>query len=179
MKRALTVGVAAIAILAVCISGCSSDKSSTGSSATPGASATAASGTTSAALGGTSWNITLNGQAMAKGGNKVTCGRGTPISGPSRGLKTIHIEAGNGEADLTEGDPLKVDRILIKDDTGASYLYDPLQVQQHVGGGDAQVSKSGNTYEITGRIAPYRSAQGQTLKDAPPVPFEFEATCPS
>jgi lipoprotein antigen len=39
--------------------------------------------------------------------------------------------------------------------------------------GDAAVTKNGNTYRVTGSIAP---ASGSA--DASPVPFEFEATCP-
>jgi hypothetical protein len=39
--------------------------------------------------------------------------------------------------------------------------------------GDAVVTKNGNTYRVTGSIAP---AGGSV--DANPVPFEFEATCP-
>jgi len=39
--------------------------------------------------------------------------------------------------------------------------------------GDAAVTKNGNTYRVTGSIAP---ASGSA--DASPVPFAFEATCP-
>ena len=119
----------------------------------------------------TSYNIVVNGQTLAKGpgGNQVTCGH-----------NPIHIVAGGGQgnfANLTEGS-LQVQQISITDGTGASYLYDPKQAPYHVGGGDAQATQSGNTYKITGHIAPYQTAQGQTQKDATPVPFEFDATCP-
>jgi hypothetical protein len=119
----------------------------------------------------TSWNITINGQAIAKGpaGNDVSCGH-----------NPIHIVVGGNSgtfANLTDG-TLQVQRISITDSTGPTYLYDPSQVAYHVGGGDATATNSGKTYKITGHIAPYTNAQQQTLKDAAPVPFEFDATCP-
>jgi hypothetical protein len=120
----------------------------------------------------TSWNITVNGQAMNKGGpggKAVSCGH-----------NPIHIVVGTGSgtfANLTEG-TLEVVQISIADATGATYLYDPKQTVYHWGGGDAQATQSGKTYTITGHIAPYMNVQGQTQKDATPVPFEFDATCP-
>jgi hypothetical protein len=119
----------------------------------------------------TSWNIILNGQELSKGagGNQVTCGH-----------DPIHIVVGGSNglfANLTEG-TLQVQQISLVDNTGASYLYDPKQTVYHWGGGDAQATQSGNAYKITGHIAPYMSVQGQTQKDATPVPFEFDATCP-
>lgn len=181
MKRGLAVAVAAVALLGAGISGCSSDKSSTGSGETSSSPGTTPviTDTTSAAPGGTSWNITLNGEALPQGdgSSKVTCGRGTPISGPSRGKQTINIKAGPGRADLVEG-PLQVASVRISDGTGAYYLYDPSQAARHVGGGDAQVTEEGESYKITGHIALELNGEGKTQKDATPVPFEFEATCP-
>jgi len=187
MKRELIVTASAMAMLVAGISGCSSNKSSTGSSGASSASTTSAAAnttptapaTTSASAGGTSWNITLNGKALAQNVNyrDVTCGRGTPISGPSRGKTTVEITAGPANAEVSEG-PLQVQWVNITDDTRATYRYDPSQASYHVGGGDAQVTQSGNTYKITGHIAPYENAQGQTQKDATPVPFELDATCP-
>lgn len=80
-------------------------------------------------------------------------------------------------ADLTDG-TLEVQRVSIADSSGATYLLDPKQAAYQVGGGDATATNSGKTYKITGHIAPYTNAQQETLKDAAPVPFEFDATCP-
>jgi hypothetical protein len=57
------------------------------------------------------------------------------------------------------------------------YLFDPTQnPSQHIGG-DAQVAKSGNTYKVTGHISTYLNGMSH-VHDAPPVPFEYDATCP-
>ena len=137
-------------------------------------------GTTSAAPSGKSWNITLDGRPIAQGEGvyTATCAHQTAISrDPSNPSgESIHIVAGPGTTDLIAGS-LEVQKVSITDDSGDSYLYDPKQVSFHVGGGDAQAAQSGMTYTIIGHIAPYQTVQGQTLKDATPVPFEFEVTC--
>jgi hypothetical protein len=118
-----------------------------------------------------SWSAIVNGQQFAHGeeAKQVSCGH-----------DPIHIVVGYGSgvfANLTEG-TLEVQQISIGPRGGASYLYDPKQTVYGYGGGDAQATQSGQAYKITGHIAPYQSAQGQTLKNAAPVPFEFDATCP-
>jgi lipoprotein LpqH len=173
VKRELAVAVAGTAIVVAGVSGCSSNKSST-SSESAGSSATAAASGTSVVPEDMSWNITVNNQAVAQGvgANKVACGKD--------GDDPIHIMVGSGTGtyvDLTK-ETLEVEAVSISDDTGASYLFDPEQQAYHWGGGDAQATRSGKTYKITGHIAPYMNVQGQIQKDATPVPFEFVATCP-
>jgi hypothetical protein len=118
-----------------------------------------------------SWSVIVDGQQLAHGdeATRVTCGH-----------DPIHIVVGYGSgvfANLTEG-TLEVQQISVAARSGATYLYDPKQTVYGWGGGDAQATQSGKTYKITGHIAPYTSAQGQTLKNATPVPLEFDATCP-
>jgi Mycobacterium 19 kDa lipoprotein antigen len=125
-----------------------------------------------AAHAGGSWSAIVNGQELAHGdeAKQVSCGH-----------DPIHIVVGYGSgifANLAEG-TLEVRQISIGPrGGGTTYLYDPKQTVYGSGGGDAQATQSGKTYKITGHIAPYLSAQGQILKNATPVPLEFDVTCP-
>jgi hypothetical protein len=60
---------------------------------------------------------------------------------------------------------------------GKDYLFDPGQrVNEGVSlGGDAQASRSANTYTITGHVVPYDDATKRPA--GPAVPFLYDATC--
>jgi len=60
---------------------------------------------------------------------------------------------------------------------GKDYLFDPGQsLNESVPlGGDAQASRSANTYTITGQVVPYDDANKRAA--GPPVPFVYDATC--
>jgi hypothetical protein len=126
----------------------------------------------------TSWNITLNGQALAKGpyGNQVGCG-------PEGDHFRILVGGGTGDyAKIYNTTPPQVKQVSIVDATGETYSYlsptEPVPIT-NVLGGDAQVASSGNTYRITGHISPYLlPGMGGRVSNPTPVPFEFDATCP-
>ncbi|SRR5271166_1608758 len=60
---------------------------------------------------------------------------------------------------------------------GKDYLFDPGQrLTEGVSlGGDAQASRSANTYTITGHVVPYDDATKRPA--GPAVPFLYDATC--
>jgi hypothetical protein len=124
----------------------------------------------------------VNGQQISKGpADDVSCGLGTPpsgVPGTPAGTGLYEISAGGAKANIANTTPPRAIQVTITDPNNNLYMFDPGQTGRHVGGGDAQVTKDGNTFKITGHIAPYQNAQGQTQEDATPVPFDVNATCP-
>lgn len=87
----------------------------------------------------------------------------------------IHIAAGrvgDTKAYISQSQVLYV--YLTSAKNGDTWMFDPKQEQQHLGG-DAQVTGGGNSYKITGHIAPYLHNDARLHQ--PPVPFEFDVTC--
>jgi hypothetical protein len=97
--------------------------------------------------------------------------RGTRHSGGASDFDT------GTRADLINTTPLQVISISLMDANKNEYLLNPSSTN-HTGGGDAQITKNGNTFKMVGHIALYMNAQQQIQTDATPVPFEFDVTCP-
>jgi len=127
------------------------------------------------------YKIIINGQDITvgtadEGGGDIGCLH----TGTDNNQIDIRVEAARDMQDayVTNTDPPQVVRVALADaNTGMEYLFDPTQNQsQHIGG-DAKVTKSGNTYKVTGHISPYLNGMSHVY-DAAPVPFEYDATCP-
>jgi hypothetical protein len=130
---------------------------------------------------GAPYKIIINGQDITvgpanEGGGVVGCLH----AGTDNDQIDIRVEAARDMQDayVTNTDPPQVVKVSLSyANTGMEYLFDPTQNQsQHIGG-DAQVAKSGNTYKVTGHISPYLNGMSHVY-NAPPVPFEYDATCP-
>jgi ipoprotein LpqH len=160
VKRELTIGIAAAAIVAAGISGCSNKTSSSNGS---GSSSATSSGTTSAAASGDgSAKVSIDGkdQNIHPG---VQCGN-------APGSVTIAI--GGDQPDvtvvLTDANPPVVKSVGLGTIDGVTLAY------ADGTGGSATASKDGNTYKVTG------TATGTDASTPPqPVtkPFEINATC--
>ena len=157
MKRGLTVAVAAAAILAAGISGCSSNKSSTSGSGT-------SSGGTSVATGGGGGagpTVTIDGKNQNVTGS-VVC---TTVGGNT----TIAIGgAATGISAVLTGDN-QVKSVGLGNVNGVTLAY-----AQGSGQGNASATKNGSSYKITG------TATGVDMANPmQPVnkPFEIDVTC--
>jgi hypothetical protein len=89
-----------------------------------------------------------------------------------------------GTVDIVWVEPGKVTKVDLSDGT-TNWLYFPAdrpvfnRFGQQIGGplpGDAQFVLNGKTYQVTGHISPSNSYNKSAA--GPPVPFEFDATCP-
>jgi ipoprotein LpqH len=176
--------VAAAAIVLGGLAGCSNNKSSTGSSTTtsssaPGSSASSSAPTGSPNAGSAQYKITVNGQAVTNAGNGVSCGPSE--SGPGFVIR-IGAPDPSGRyfdnwVEITNETPPKVARVDIVSDARVAYNFGSSPGPG--GSGDAQVNKSDKTYKISGHITPvFDKRTRTTYNNAPPVPFEFDATCP-
>lgn len=157
MKRQLTVVVAGAAILAAAISGCSSNKSSTGNSS--GSSGTSASANSGAA--GT--KVSIDGKDQNVTGS-VVC---------SNASGTVNIAIGGSAtgiaAVLSDGNPPQVKSVGLGNVNGVTLGY-----TSGTGQGNASAIKDGNTYKISG------TATGVDMANPmQPVnkPFEINVTC--
>jgi Mycobacterium 19 kDa lipoprotein antigen len=125
------------------------------------------------------YNIIINGVTQPKGpaGNSVSCGM--PVSGIPNSPIHIVFGAGTSYVNLSP-DGSTVRQVLVGDSAGTTYLF-PGGVNG-LAPTDATVTKSGNTYQITGHISPYmtRGIGGDPGRVSNPtaVPFELDATCP-
>jgi ipoprotein LpqH len=160
VKRELTIGVAAAAILAAGISGCSNNTSSSNGSGS--SSATSTSTTSAAASADGSAKLTIDGkdQNVHPG---VQCAN-TP--------GTLTIAIGGDQPDivvvLTDANPPVVNSVALGTINGVTLGYGD------GAGGSATATKDGNTYKVTG------TATGTDAATPPqPVskPFEISATC--
>jgi lipoprotein LpqH len=159
VKRGLTVTVAAVAILAAGLSGCSDKKSSTGSSGSPSAATTSAGGGGGAA--GT--KVTIDGKDQGVTGSVVCTTAGgnvnIAIGGTATGIAAV----------LTDGNPPEVKSVGLGNVNGVTLGY-----TSGTGQGNASATKNGNTYKITG------TATGVDMANPmQPVnkPFEIDVTC--
>lgn len=158
MKRGLMVAVAGAAILAAGISGCSSNKQSSGGSGTSSAvntSAGAASGT----------KVLIDGKDQNVSGSVVcTSAGGTvniAIGGAATGIAAV----------LTDANPPQVKSVGLGNVNGVTLGY-----TSGTGQGKASAEKNGNSYKITG------TATGVDMANPmQPVnkPFEIDVTCSS
>ncbi|MGB9303063.1 MAG: lipoprotein LpqH [Mycobacterium sp.] len=117
-----------------------------------------------------SWQIVLNGQDITPPASVV----GNLQCDKDGGNVTIHFS--NSVSYIVaidnRGQVTKVDISYGKD-----YLFDPGQRLNESTplGGDAQASRSANTYRITGHVVPYDDATKRPV--GPAVPFSYDATC--
>jgi ipoprotein LpqH len=162
VKRALTVTVAGAAVLAATISGCSSNKSSTGS----GGSSAVVSGNTSVAAGGTAGTkVTIDGKDQNVSGGSVVCAKvGADVSITVGG-------AGSGiNALVTDANPPEVKSVGLGSVGGVALAYAP-----GTGSGKASATKNGNAYKITGTATGIDAANPTAPVNKP---FEIDVTCP-
>jgi ipoprotein LpqH len=157
VKRGLTVAVAGAAILAAAISGCSSNKSSTGSGG-------GSSGATSVGTGGGSApTVTIDGKNQNVTGSVVctTAGGNTTIAigGAATGISAV----------LSDGNPPQVKSVGLGNVNGVTLAYAAGSSQ-----GNASATKNGSSYKVSG------TATGVDMANPmQPVnkPFEIDVTC--
>jgi lipoprotein LpqH len=158
VKRELTIAVAGAAILAAGISGCSSNKSSTGGGgASSGASASVSAG------GGPA--VTIDGKNQNVGGSVACTTAGgnvnIAIGGAATGIGAV----------LTDANPPQVKSVGLGNVNGVTLAY-----TSGTGQGNASATKNGNSYKISG------TATGVDMANPmQPVnkPFEIDVTCSS
>ena len=169
MKRSVTVAAAAAAIAVVGLSGCSSEKktesapasSSSSSSAASSSSETSASVSVEGAAANT--KVIIDGQDQNVSGTTVcTTMAGDvniAIGGAATGIAAV----------LTEADPPEVKSVGLGNVNGVTLAY-----TAGTGQGNAEATKDGDQYKITG------TATGiDTANPMQPVnkPFEIDVTC--
>jgi Mycobacterium 19 kDa lipoprotein antigen len=116
-----------------------------------------------------SWQIVLNGQDITPPASVV----GNLQCDKDGGNVTIHFSNSVSYIVVLDnrGQVTKVDISYGKD-----YLFNPGQGPNESTplGGDAQASRSANTYRITGHVVPYDNTNRPV---GPAVPFSYDATC--
>lgn len=158
MKRGLMVAAVGAAVLAAGISGCSSNKSSSGGSGTSSAintSAGAASGT-KVIIDGKDQNVSGSVVCTTAGGNVNIA-----IGGAATGIAAV----------LTDANPPQVKSVGLGNVNGVTLGY-----TSGTGQGNASAEKNGNSYKITG------TATGVDMANPmQPVnkPFEIDVNCTS
>jgi ipoprotein LpqH len=161
VKRGLTVAVAGAAILAAGISGCSSNKSTSGGG---GTSSTGSSASVATPGGTNASKVTIDGKDQNVQGTTVCTSAGGTINIAIGGAAT-----GIG-AVLTDGNPPTVKSVALGNVNGVSLGY------ASGGQGNASATKDGNKYTIKG------TATGVDMANPmQPVskPFEIDANCSS
>jgi len=158
VKRGLTVAVAGAAVLAVGLSGCSSNKTSTGNGGTSAGATSAATG------GGGGTKVTIDGKDQNVNAGSVVC---TNAGG------NINIAIGGSgsgiDAVLSDGNPPDVKSVGLGNVNGVTLAY------AAGAGGDASATKTGSSYKITGHATGVDMANPtQPVKK----PFEIDVTCP-
>ena len=159
MKRELTIGIAAAAILAAGISGCSDKKSNSsgsGASGTTSAASSGGGGGTKVIIDGKDQNVTGSVVCTKAGGNVNIA-----VGGAATGIAAV----------LTDANPPAVTSVGLGNVNGVTLAYAAAG-----GGGNASATKDGNTYKITG------TATGVDMANPmQPVnkPFEIDVTCSS
>jgi ipoprotein LpqH len=154
-KHGIFVGIAAAATVVAGLAGCSSNKSSTSASSSSNSSAPAPGGN----------KVIVDGQTQNVAG-QVSC---TQVNGnlsigigdPTTGIGAV----------VTNADPPVVQAVGLGNLTGVTLGYSAGAQNQ----GNAQATKSGNSYTIKGTATGINSAdQQQPLSK----PFEIDVTCP-
>jgi len=151
-KRGILVGIVAATTVVAALAGCSSNKSSTSS---PAAGSNAAGGNKVVIDG---QNQSISGQvSCTQAGGNVNIGIGDPTTGIG--------------AAVTTADPPVVQAVGLGNLTGVTLGYSAGAPNQ----GNAQATKSGNSYTIKGTAAGVNTANPQqTLTKS----FEIDVTCP-
>ena len=156
MQRELTVAIAAAAILVTGLSGCSSNKSSTGSSGSPSA------GVTSAGPG-SGTKVTIDGKDQQVSGSVVCTTAGgnvnIAIGGAATGIAAV----------LSDGSPPEVKSVGLGNVNGVTLAY-----TAGTGQGNASATKNGSSYKITGTATGVDMANPMTPVNKP---FEIDVTC--
>jgi ipoprotein LpqH len=151
VKRGVLVGVAGAAVVAAALAGCSSNKSNTSSSSSPSP------GANTVSVGGQNQNITGQVSCTPSNGN-INIGIGDPTNGVG--------------AVVADANPPVVHSVGLGQVNGITLGYADAAPSN---GSNAQATKNGNSYKITG------TATGVDMSNpAQPVtkPFEIDVTCP-
>jgi ipoprotein LpqH len=152
-KQRILVGIAAAATVVAALAGCSSNKPSTGAS---GSSSAPAPGGNKVIVDGQIQNVTGQVSCTQVNGN-LSIGIGDPTTGIG--------------AVVTNADPPVVQAVGLGNLTGVTLGYSDGAQNQ----GNAQATKSGNSYTIKGTATGINSADQQ---QALTKPFEIDVTCP-
>jgi ipoprotein LpqH len=160
-KHGILVGIAAAATVVAGLAGCSSSKSGTSESSSNNA--PAAGGTSAPAPGGS--KVIIDGQTQNVAG-QVSC---TQVNGnlsigigdPTTGIGAV----------VTNADPPVVQAVGLGNLTGVTLGYSAGAQNQ----GNAQATKSGNSYTIKGTATGVNSTNPQ---QALSKSFEMDVTCP-
>ncbi|MEB3061517.1 MULTISPECIES: lipoprotein LpqH [Mycolicibacter] len=160
MKRSVTVVAAAAAIAVVGLSGCSSDKKA---ESTPASSSSASSASVTTGGAAANTRVTIDGKDQNVSGTTVcTTMAGDvniAIGGAATGIAAV----------LTDANPPEVKSVGLGNVNGVTLAY-----TAGTGQGNAEATKDGNGYKITG------TATGiDTANPMQPVnkPFEIDVTC--
>ena len=154
-KQRILVGIAAAATVVAGLAGCSSNKSSTSESSSNGSSAPAPGGN-KVILDGQTQNVTGQVSCTQVNGN-LSIGIGDPTTGIG--------------AVVTNADPPVVQAVGLGNLTGVTLGYSAGAPNQ----GNAQATKSGNSYTIKGTATGVNSANPQQPLSKS---FEMDVTCP-
>ncbi len=153
-NRGILIGIAAAATVAAGLTGCSSNKSNTTSP--PAVSGNSAAGGTKVLIDGQAQNVTGQVSCTQVNGN-TSIGIGDPTTGIG--------------AVVTPADPPVVQAVGLGNLTGVTLGYSAGAPNQ----GNAQATKSGNSYTIKGTATGVNAANPQqTLTKS----FEIDVTCP-
>jgi lipoprotein LpqH len=159
-KQRILVGIAAAATVVAGLAGCSSNKSSTSASSSsapaPGGNSALAPGGSKVIVDGQTQNVTGQVSCTQVNGN-LSIGIGDPTTGIG--------------AVVTNADPPVVQAVGLGNLTGVTLGYSAGAQNQ----GNAQATKSGNSYTIKGTATGINSADQQ---QALTKPFEIDVTCP-
>jgi lipoprotein LpqH len=158
VKREATIAVAAAAILAAGISGCSDNKStSSGSGSSGSTSATASSGGgPSVSIDGKNQNVTGSVVCTTAGGNVNIA-----IGGAATGIAAV----------LTDANPPEVKSVGLGNVNGVTLAY-----TSGTGQGNASATKTGSSYKISGNATGVDMANPMQPVNKP---FEINVTCSS
>jgi ipoprotein LpqH len=158
VKREATIAVAAAAILAAGISGCSDNKStSSGSGSSVSTSATASSGGgPSVSIDGKNQNVTGSVVCTTAGGSVNIA-----IGGAATGIAAV----------LTDASPPEVKSVGLGNVNGVTLAY-----TAGTGQGNASATKTGTSYKITGNATGVDMANPMQPVNKP---FEINVTCSS
>ena len=156
MKRGFVVAVAGAAIVVVGLSGCSKDSDTSTSATTKVNGTEVATGTGKA-------KVTIDGKDQAIEGGSISCVT-------AAGVVTIGIGSGTSAigVTLTEGDSPKVNTVGLGNINGVTLAVGP-------GAGNAEATKDGKDYKITGNATGVDMANPLTPVNKP---FEIAVTCP-
>jgi lipoprotein LpqH len=152
IQRGFSVGLAGVVLAATALAGCSNNKSNTGTS---GANAPSP-GAESVIVGGQKQNVSGQASCVTSGDN-VNIGIGDPTTGIGAVVSTAN--------------PPTVHSVGLGNVNGVTLGYSDTAPGQ----GNAQASKNGNSYKITGTATGVNMANPQQ-----PVTksFEIDVTCP-